>query len=251
MPHLQKLNISGSDLRNAPGSPYCACRDTDGLLKFLQYLPHSKVTSLDISRTGLEYFLEQSPLAQDYCAAIQALISPPSNLRELDIGPLDNSCREGNLTMISLASSPSSLRKLSLYLSRDGVYLLNAFQTDNNLLYLKLKIRWIRGHDMLRIHRIGGLNLPALPPDIVRIIQHNTTLETLCVDFEADRDVLMDIATTLQGNKTLKHLQLNPGYGNSECMQSILEELQAIDSRISDFIFSPPPPQVVQAAFEI
>ena len=254
MPHLQKLNISGSDLRNAPGSPYCACRDTDGLLKFLQYLPHSKVTSLDISHTGLEYFLEQSPLAQDYCAAIQALISPPSNLRKLKIGPLDDSCHEGNLTMISLASSPSSLRKLSLYLSRDGVYLLNAFQTDNNLLYLKLKIRCIRRHYMLRIHRIGGLNLPALPPDIVRIIQHNTTLETLslvCVDFEVDRDVLMDIATTLQGNKTLKHLQLNLEYGNSECMQSILEELQAIDSRISGFIFSPPPPQVVQAAFEI
>ena len=222
MPHLQKLNISGSDLRNAPGSPYCACRDTDGLLKFLQYLPHSKVTSLDISRTGLEYFLEQSPLAQDYCAAIQALISPPSNLRELDIGPLDNSCREGNLTMISLASSPSSLRKLSLYLSRDGVYLLNAFQTDNNLLHLE-------------ICKEISLHLPALLPDIVRIIQYYTTLETLClrnIDFEANRGVLMDIATTLQGNKTLNHLHFYSLYLDLKYMQSILEELQAVDSRI-------------------
>ena len=49
MPHLQKLIIALCDLRNAPSSPYCACRDSDGLLKFLQYLPHSKVTSLDIN----------------------------------------------------------------------------------------------------------------------------------------------------------------------------------------------------------
>ena len=94
MPHLQKLNILGCDLCNAPSSPYCACRDTDGLLRFLRYLPHSKVTLLDIRCIGLEYFLEHSPLAQDYCAAIQALISPPSNLRELVIEPLDDSCHD-------------------------------------------------------------------------------------------------------------------------------------------------------------
>ena len=227
MPHLQELNISGSDLRNAPGSPYCACRDTDGLLKFLQYLPHSKVTSLDIWHTGLEYFLEQSPLAQDYCAAIQALISPPSNLRELVIGPRDDSCHEGNLTMISLVSSPSTLRKLSLYLNKDR-YLLNAFQTDNNILHLEI-------FECEAVY----LNLPALLPDVVRIIQLNTTLETLSlarVDFEADRDILMDIATTLQGNKTLNHLHLRPGYESMTngfaYEQPILEELQAVDTRI-------------------
>ena len=174
MPHLQKLDISWCVLHNALGSPYCACRDTDGLLKFLQYLPHSNVTSLDIRHTGLEYFLEQSPLAQDYCAAIQALISPPSNLRELRIEPRDDSCHEGNLTMIGLVSSPSTLRKLFLDLDND-CFVLNAFETNNHIAELEIE------------YRTGGVrpgeNWLALVPDVVRIIQHSTTLETLRLEW--------------------------------------------------------------------
>ena len=219
MPHLQKLIIALCDLRNAPSSPYCACRDSDGLLKFLQYLPHSKVTSLDIYSTGLESFLEQSPLVEDYCIATLALISPPSNLRELEIGPCDNSCHEGSLTMTSLVSSPSTLRKLFLNLSND-CYLLNAFKTDNHLTELKIK------HGLVT----PGENWPALVPDIVRIIQHSTTLETLelsVFDHQKDRDVLMDIATALQRNKTLKHLNIHLEFrGDYELPK---KTLQAID----------------------
>ena len=228
MPHLQKLVISWCDLRNAPGSPYCACRDTDGLLKFLQYLPHSKVTSLDISYTGLEYFLEQSPLAQDYCAAVQALISPPSNLRELRIGPHGSSCHEGNLTMIGLVSSPSTLRKLTLDLSNDR-FLINAFETNNHIAELEIE------------YRTGGVgpgeNWPALVPDVVRIIQHSTTLETLKlegIDYRMD-DLLRDIATAVQSNKTLRHVHitLHLGWLEQRDDTQLEETLQAIDPRVA------------------
>ena len=226
MPHLQELYLSNYYFRNTPGSPYCACRDTDGLLKFLQYLPHSKVTSLDVRWTGLDYFLERSPLAQDYCAAIQALISPPSNLRELKIGPRYDSCHEGNLIMISLVSSPSSLRKLSLDLSSDCC-LLNAFKVDNHLTELKIVYR--------NSVSVGGLGLNwlVLVPEVTRIIQHSTTLEILMLgefDSQKDRDVLMDIATALQRNCTLNHLKiafLHRRYGQ------LKEALTAVDSRIS------------------
>ena len=228
MPHLQRLNVSWCDLRNAPGSPYCACRDTDGLLKFLQYLSHSKVTTLDIRYTGLEDFLEQSPLAQDYCTAIQALISPPSNLRELKIRPYDDSCHEGNLTMIGLVSSPSTLKKLSLGLTRD-CFLLNAFVASNHLNELEIE------------YRTGGVrpgeNWPALVPDVVRIIQHSTTLETFRLDkldYRKD-NLLRDIATAVQRNKTLRHVHitLNIGLHEQRDNTQLEETLQAIDPRVA------------------
>ena len=223
MPHLQALNISECDMRNAPGSPYCACRDTDGLLKFLQYLPHSKVTSLDIWYTGLEYFLEQSPLAQDYCAAIQALISPPSSLRELRIGHAHDSglCHEGYQTMIGLVSSRSTLRKLSLDLKRKS--LLNVFQTTNHLTELEIEYG----------SYIPGVNWPALLPDVVRIIQHSTTLQTLKIgefDYRLD-DILRDITTAVQSNKTLKHVVITYVFENRDDTQ-LERTLQDIDPRV-------------------
>ena len=228
MAHLQKLDIPWCDLRNAPGSPYCACRDTDGLLKFLQYLSHSKVTSLDICYTHLEHFLEQSPLSQDYCTAIQALISPPSNLRELRIRPRDDSCHEGNLTLIGLVSSPSTLRKLFLDLCWD-CFLLNAFETSNHITELEIE------------YRTGGVrpgeNWPALVPDVVRIIQHSTTLQTLRLDkldYRKD-DLLRDIATAVQRNNTLRHVHmtLNIGLREQRDDTQLEETLQAIDSRVT------------------
>ena len=228
MPHLQKLYIPYSDLCNAPGSPYCACRDTDGLLKFLQYLPHSKVTSLNIMCTGLEYFLmEQSPLVEDYCAAIQALISPPSNLRELEIGARDDSCHEGNLTMISLVSAPSLLTKLSLCLSQD-CYVLNAFKTGNHLTELEI----VYGESA---SLCPGKNWPALVPYAVRIIQHSTTLETLRMGVfsEQHKDALMSIATALKGNRTLRHLYIHLRSAVDSKSKQPLGDVSRVDSRIS------------------
>ena len=228
MPHLQNLDISWCVLHNALGSPYCACRDTDGLLKFLQYLPHSKVTSLNISHTGLEYFLEQSPLAQDYCAAIQALISPPSNLRELRIEPRDDSCHEGNLTMIGLVSSPSTLRKLFLDLDND-CFVLNAFKTNNHIAELEIEYRTVGVRP--------GENWLALVPDVVRIIQHSTTLETLRLeglDYRKD-DLLRDIATAVQRNNTLRHVHITLYLGIYQQRDDtqLEETLQAIDPRVA------------------
>ena len=221
MPHLQKLNIASCDLCYVLGSPCSASRDTDGLLKFLQYLPQSKVTSLDIRRTGLEYFLERSPLAQDYCATIQALISPPSNLRELCIEPHEYSCHEGNLTMIRLVSSSSSLRKLSL----DNYRVLNTFQTDNHLTELKIRHIYTQG---------SGSDQGENWPDVVRIIQHSTTLKTLTLssfDYQ-ERNVLVNIATALQRNKSLEHLHILLDL-DIEKSKQLERTLQAIDSRIS------------------
>ena len=240
MPHLKKLDISYSDLCNAPGSPYCACRDTDGLLKLFQYLLHSKVTLLDIRSTGLEYFLEQSPLAEDYSTAVQALISPHSNLRELKIGPCKDSCLEGNLTMISLVSAPSSLRKLCLDLSMshpNNLLSMRAFKTDNYLTELQIECS-------RRISDLSTLYWPVLLPDIVRIIHHSTRLEKLNLfrfHYWVDKDVLMDIATALQRNKTLNQLYIYLPFDpflepivEAE-RQQLQELLRAVDSRISVF----------------
>ena len=221
MPHLQRLDISGGNFCNAPSAPYSANRDIDGLLKFLQYLPHSHLTSLNIGCTGLEYFLKQSPLAQDYCAAIQALISPPSNLRELGIGPRGDSCREGNLALISLVCSPSSLRKLSLYFNH-GSNLLNAFRTDNHITELEL----------------ACANFENLVRDLVRVVQHSTALKTLKLYIEVfdslkDRDALMDIAAALQRNQALRHLYIHLPHSAGDNPQQLERALQAVDSRIA------------------
>ena len=229
MPQLQKLDISGCDLCDARGSSYSACRDTDGLLKFLQYLPQSKVNSLNVDNTGLEHFLEQSPLSKDYTTAIQALISPPSNLRELRIGPRDDSC--ASLTMIRLVSSPSTLRKLFLDLSNDrnNYLLMNDFQTENSLTELDIRLGLELGP--------AGENWPALAFDIVEIIRQSTTLETLTLrsfNDQGDRDVLMDIATALQWNKTLNCVNIHLHSRVNEKSRQLLEKaLKAVDSRIS------------------
>ena len=132
--------------------------------------------------------------------------------------------------MISLVSSSSSLRKLSLRLSSHDCYLLNAFKIDNHL--TELKMEHICGFGIN-----APKNWPALVPDVVRIIQHSTTLETLelsVFDHQKDRDVLMDIATALQRNKTLKHLHVRLDWRVDHKLKQLLERaLEAIDPRIS------------------
>ena len=221
MPRVQKLCIAYCDLRTA--SPHCGPMDNDGLLKLLLYLPHSNVTSLDLRETGLEHYLEQSPSAKDYCTAIQAMISPPSKLKKLRIRPHFTSCHEGNLAMMRLVSSPSTLRKLSVFVSFD-CSLLKAFETDNHL--TELKIRHVSG--------VFGENWPALVPDTVRIIQNSETLETLKLsglDFRRD-DILRDITAAVQRNNTLRHVRITVDVNQGDNTQ-LEKTLRDIDPRVT------------------
>ena len=214
------------------------------------------MTSLNISDIGLEYFLEKSPLAKDYCAATKALISPPSKLNELKIKLCDRikfdcddvasepasiaftdslstmtkmePCPEGYKTIISLVSSSSSLRKLSLGVSHEE-YLLNDFATNNHLVVLEIKCV-----PFFPLFAPG--NWPALVSDVVRIVQHSAGLQMLKLGvFEDEKDVgaMREITPALHGNKTLRRLHLSllpfPRSGN---MQLLEGNLKAIDSRV-------------------
>ena len=218
MPHLITLDISSCDF----GHSYFIANkggDADGLLKLLQYLPHSKVTSLDIKNTRLEYFLEESHLAPCYRTAFQSLTSPSSNLEQLSIEPCNNvqHC-DGYRTIITYASSGSSLRHLSLGLKKD-YSLLDAFETSNKITHLEIVCSGDK-----------STNWPATVPYVARIIQHNTTLETLVLNMFncEDSNVLRDITTELRRNTNLKHLHLNAGKYDTQ----LAITLEAIDSRL-------------------
>ena len=227
MPHLQKLSMHYSYFRNAPCNPYTyhADRVTDGLLKLLQYLPHSEVTSLNIRDTGCECFMDQSPLAHEYRTAFQAMINTPSNLKELCIGHSSSSkyYREGNRTMGSVVSSRSSLEKLTLCVRHDSS-LLDAFRSKH---VTELKIVHV---DQQCFH-MPGEKWTRFVSDILKIMQHNTALEKLELRLfdNGDTDVLVAVTTALQRNKNLKELRVEVKGGDEKLQRS----LQAIDSRVS------------------
>ena len=234
MPHLHTLGISFSRFSSLQGSPliYYPCRDTDGLLKLLHCLPHSKVTSLNCIDSGLEYFLEESPLAQDYCTAFQALINPPSNIKVLFIGDSSflnfNYCRAGNQTLCSLVSSSSSLKTLTLGLTHDCSFL-NAFNSNKHLTKLAIvhvDLQWPR-------FSLAGEKWTKLVPGILKILQRCTGLEVLTLKLfdnsPKDKNVLRTIANALQRSKSLKSLQVEVLEGDRQLEKT----LQAIDQRIS------------------
>ena len=213
MPNLTTLNISRCQF----DSLYHLSKEDDGLLKLLQYLPHSKVASLDIRNALLEYFLEESPFAEDYHTAIQSLTSPLSSLKTLQIESKKYlPYRRGYQMVISSASLNSSLTKLSMQISDSS--LLNVFNTDNRLTHLEI------------VYDAGAKNWPGLVPDVTRIIQHNTTLETLVLKtFDSeDSNVLRDITTALWSNEKLESLHLHVRGVNTE----LESYLQAIGSQV-------------------
>ena len=229
MPHLETLGIFSCGLCDAcaprKSRSYHACIDTDGLLKLLKYLPNSKVTSLNIADTGLEYFLEESPLAKHYRAAFQALISPHGNLDDICIGQLfdDNYSHQGNQTISRLVSS-SSLKKVYVCLQRDS--LLNAFSTNSHI--TELDITHINAQKPT-----SGDKWARFASGIVKVIQHSTALEKLSIGLFSnnprDTSVLRTISTALPSNKNLKELHLQVKEGD----KSLQRSLQEIDSRVS------------------
>ena len=177
IPHMTNLNKLVINEKQVP---------KDGLLKILQQLSHSNVTTLDITGTGVCSSLKDSP--HDYYSAIKALICPPSGrLEELHFGD------EGgdDDTLAGLVSGPSSLKTLVLYspnLSAHVPYLVN------NTCLTTLRIKTAETVDNIR--------------HIVTIVEHNKTLQHLkfCSSGVLDIDSLRTLVGALSSNDTLKSI---------------------------------------------
>ena len=190
MTHLKKLHIS--HLKKDVQS------HEDGLLKILQQLSHSNVTTLNITETGVCRLLKDSP--HDYYSAIKALICPPSGrLEELRVCDGDGE----DDTLAGLVSGPSSLKTLELCypnLSPHVPYLMN----NTCLTTLRIAIGYLSGDDILHM---------------VTIVEHNKTLQHL--EFGAcnvvDIDSLRTLVGALSSNNTLKSIGIGingAGYNN-------------------------------------
>ena len=210
IPHmtcLKKLDIGDNDVTDG---------DQDGLLKILQQLSHSNVTTLDIAFTGFCRLLRDSP--HDSYSALKQLVCPSSGkLEELSVGDHDDDSR-----LASLVSAPSSLKSLELYhTSLSG----HVSSLKNNTCLTKLKL-WPD-------------DWSGQAPHIAQILEHNKTLQHLKLDSldGHDIDTVGTIVRALPGNNTLQSIELNiSGVGHSDdevslYMRTHHEEL-TLDPRI-------------------
>ena len=200
---LKKLNIH--DVTNG---------DQDGLLKILQQLSHSNVTTLSIINTGFCRLLRDS--SHDYYSALKQLVCPSSGkLEELHVG--DRNGDDSRLA--SLVSATSSLKSLELrYTSLSG----HVSSLKNNTCLTKLTL-W--HHDW-----------SVQAPHIAQILEHNKTLQHLELRCFPESGV-RTIVCALPGNNTLQSIVLHITYvGRSDdkvshFMRTYHEEL-TLDPRI-------------------
>ena len=194
--------------------------DQDGLLKILQQLSHSNVTTLDIANTGFCRLLRDSP--HDYYSALKQLVCPSSGkLEELRVGERDDD-DDDDSRLASLVFAPSSLKSLELwYTSLSG----HVSYLKNNTCLTKLTL-W---YDDWSVQA----------PHIAQILEHNKTLQHLELEFldKQDIDVVRTIVRALPGNNTLQSIGLHiHGVGQSDdevsrYMRTHHEEL-TLDPRI-------------------
>ena len=185
MTHLKELNINYLQKK--------VKLHEEGLLKILQQLSHSNVTTLDIAGTGVSRLLMYSP---HYYSAIKALICPQSGrLEELHVG--DDGVYDDKLA--GLVSGPSSLKTLALScasLSPHVPYLMN----NTCLTTLVLKILTI----LLTVDYCTIADIP----HVATILEHNKTLQHL--EFEEVSLVHINSLRTLIGivssSNTLKSI---------------------------------------------
>ena len=183
IPHmtcLKKLDISAN---------YVIYGDTDGLLKILQQLSHSNVTTLDIADTDLCRLLRDSP--HDSYSALKQLVCPSSGkLEELSVGDEDD---DDDSRLASLVSASSSLKSLDLHnTSLSG----HVSSLKNNTCLTKLTL-WPDDWSVLASH-------------IVQILEHNKTLQHLELKllFKQNIDGVRTIVRALPGNNTLQTIGL-------------------------------------------
>ena len=160
----------------------------DGLLKTLQQLSHSNVTTLDIAGTGICRLLKDSP--HDYYSAIKALICPPSGrLEELRVG---DEYDDDDDTLAGLVSGPSSLKTLKFI---DIPYV--PYLTNNTCLTtLHIETGFL---NHLSVDDISHM---------ATIVEHNKTLQHLefCKCSVVDIDSLRTLVGALSSNNTLKSI---------------------------------------------
>ena len=159
----------------------------DGLLKILQQLPHSNVTTLDIAGTGVCRLLKDSP--HDYYSSIKVLICPPSGrLEELHVGDFLGD----DDTLAGLVSGPSSLKTLKLA----------DIDTSPHVPYL------MNNTCLTTLHIKSGYVKLSVCDNLATIVEHNKTLQHLefgtC--FVDDIDSLRTLVGALSSNNTLKSI---------------------------------------------
>ena len=219
IPHmtcLKKLNIS------------CSYNgDQDGLLKTLQQLSLSNVTTLDITSTGFCKLLRDSP--HDYTSALKQLISPLSGkLEELFVGDNDgdddDDNDDGDIRLASIVSAQSSLKYLSL----------------QHFVSLSGHVSYLKSNTCLSKLTLSFCEWSGQAPHIVKILEHNKTLQHLELNWFNihDIEVVRVIVSALPGNSTLQRIVLHihgARYSDdkvSNFMRTHYKEL-TLDSRVS------------------
>ena len=161
----------------------------DGLLKILQQLSHSNVTTLDITGTGVCRLLKDSP--HDYYSAIKALIcSPSGRLEELHVGNGDGD----DYTLVGLVSGPSSLKILKF----------KYIDTSPHLPYL------MNNTCLTTLHiETGYFNFLSVDDisHMATIVEHNKTLQHLKFG-TCSIDSLRTLVCALSSNNTLKSIRV-------------------------------------------
>ena len=203
MPSLEELDISDNIF-----TP-----QDDGLLKVLQQLSHSNVTSLNVENTGF-YSLFQSNSTHDYLSALKSLINPSSG-RLLKLSADDNySKRIGDGTFESLLF-PSSLRTVT----SNYVYVEdNTLTLDANPRLSPDLVTKIVKHITFQHLRISNLYCAEKAQEedhlisaITDALQENTTLQR--VDVHINNCFTQSLGLKLvKHNRTLQHLVLDLGY---------------------------------------
>ena len=196
--------------------------DQDGLLKILQQLSHSNVTTLDIHNTGFYRLLRDSP--HDYYSALKQLVCPPSGkLEELIVGERvdDDGDDDGDDSRLaSLVSAPSSLKSLVLFCTS-----------------LSGHVSYLKNNTCLTKLTLWPNDWSGQAPHIAQILEHNKTLQHLELRFEHDIDAVRTIVRALPGNNTLQSIELHirgAGFSDDEVsryMRTHHEEL-TLDPRI-------------------
>ena len=173
--------------------------DQDGLLKILQQLSHSNVTTLDIHNTDFCRLLRDSP--HDYYSALKQLVCPSSGkLEELIVGDDD----DDDSRLASLVSAPSSLKSLLLFCT---ILSGHVSSLKNNTCLTKLT---------LFLDDWSGQ-----APHIAQILEHNKTLQHLELEWLHKHyiDAVGTIVCALPGNNTLQSIGLQirgAGYSDDE-----------------------------------
>jgi hypothetical protein len=213
IPHLTSLKELNFTHKTVTGE------QQDGLLKVLQQLYHSNVTSLDIRRTGVVELLDST---HDYMSALRYLIHPSSGkLEHLGVGDVGFT---GEDKLADLLSAPSSLKSLSLL----------TYSIQQHAVYLKSNTNFTT----LELHlRSSGLLSKFEIPAVIDIVNCNRTLKVLVLDSinakgEGWIYPLLPLISAIHKNNTLQRINIHINRDISQCMITHHEEL-TLDSRIT------------------